>query len=151
MPDSVDVTPEATWRQRAERWTEAGERAIPGARWLRTSLRTLHLIAVGALYGGHVYGVDVSRLWPALLAVLLTGGLLIGFEVWQHRIWLVQVRGVVTFLKLGLVASCRLAPDLTVALLTLAMVIGSVSSHMPSRWRYHSVLHGRVAGPTERG
>jgi len=126
-------------------------RTIPGARWLRTSLRTLHLIAVGALYGGHLYDVEAARLLPALFSVLLTGGLLLGFEVWQSRIWLVQVRGVVTFLKLGLVASCRLAPDLTVAILTLAMVIGSVSSHMPSRWRYYSVLHGRVAGPTERG
>jgi hypothetical protein len=37
------------------------------------------------------------------------------------------------------------------ALLTLSLVIGSISSHMTSRWRYHSVLHGRVAGPTERG
>jgi len=124
---------------------------IPGARWLRTGLRTLHLIAVGALYGGHLYAVDVARLQPALLSVLLTGGLLIGFEVWQSRIWLVQVRGVATFVKLGLMAGCRLAPDLTVVLLTLALVIGSVSSHMTSRWRYHSVLHGRVAGPTERG
>jgi hypothetical protein len=95
--------------------------------------------------------VDTARLLPALFAVLLTGGLLLGFEVWQSRIWLVQVRGVATFLKLGLMAGCRLAPDLTVVLLTLALVIGSVSSHMPSRWRYYSVLHGRVAGPTERG
>jgi len=95
--------------------------------------------------------VDAARLKPALLSVLATGGLLMGLEVWQSRIWIVQVRGVSTLVKLGLVGSCRLVPDLTVILLTLALVIGSVSSHMPSRWRYHSVLHGRVAGPTERG
>jgi hypothetical protein len=151
MPYPVNVTPKPSWRQRAERWLEADAQTIPGARWLRTSLRTLHLIAVGALYGGHLYAVDVARLQPALLSVLLTGGLLICFEVWQSRIWLVQVRGVATFLKLGLLAGSRLAPELTTALLTLALVIGSISSHMPSRWRYHSVLHGRVAGPTERG
>ncbi len=151
MPYSVDDTPEPSWRQRAERWLEADAKTIPGARWLRTGLRTLHLIAVGALYGGHLYAVDIARLQPALLSVLLTGGLLLGFEVWQSRIWLVQVRGVATFVKLGLLAGIGLAPDLAVALLTLALVIGSISSHMPSRWRYHSVLHGRVAGPTERG
>jgi len=124
---------------------------IPGARWLRTSLRTLHLIAVGALYGGHLYAVDVTRLQPALFSVLLTGGLLVCFEAWQSRIWLVQVRGVATFVKLGLLAATGLTPGWTVALLTLAMLIGSISSHMPARWRYHSVLHGRVAGPTEKG
>jgi hypothetical protein len=64
---------------------------------------------------------------------------------------LVQVRGVATFLKLGALAAIGLTPDWTVALLTLALVIGSISSHMPGRWRYHSVLHGRVAGLTERG
>jgi hypothetical protein len=151
MPYPADATPEPSWRQRAERWLEADTKTIPGARWLRTGLRTLHLIAVGALYGGHLYAVDVTRLQTALLSVLLTGGLLTCFEVWQSRIWLVQLRGVATFLKFGLLAGTRFAPDLTVALLTLAMVIGSISSHMTSRWRYHSVLHGRVAGPTERG
>ena len=92
-----------------------------------------------------------TRLQPALYSVLLTGGLLACFEVWQSRIWLVQVRGVATFLKLGILAGTSFAPDWTAALLTLALVIGSISSHMPGRWRYHSVLHGRVAGPTERG
>jgi hypothetical protein len=151
MPHPVDAIPDPSWRQRAERWLEAGAHVIPGARWLRTTLRTLHLIAVGALYGGHLYAVDVTRLQPALLSVLLTGGLLVCFEVWQSRIWVVQVRGVATFLKLGALAAIGLAPDWTVALLTLAMMIGSISSHMPGRWRYHSVLHGRVAGLTERG
>jgi hypothetical protein len=151
MPYPVDATPKSSWRQRAERWLESGAQTIPGARWLRTSLRTLHLIAAGALYGGCLYSVDVARLQPALHSVLLTGGLLTCFEVWQSRIWLVQLRGVATFLKLGILAGAGFAPDLMAALLTLSLVIGSVSSHMTSRWRYHSVLHGRVAGPTERG
>jgi hypothetical protein len=151
MPNPVEPTPEPSWRQRAERWLEADAKTIPAARWLRTGLRTLHLIAVGALYGGYLYAVDVTRLQPALLSVLLTGGLLVCFEVWQARIWLVQLRGVATLLKFSLLAGTGFVPDLTIALLTLAMVIGSISSHMPGRWRYHSVLHGRVAGPTERG
>ena len=151
MPYPIDAKPELSWRQRAERWLESGGQAIPGARWLRTTLRTLHLIAAGALYGGWLYSVDVARLQPALHSVLLTGGLLACFEVWQSRIWLVQLRGVATVLKLGILAGAGLAPDWTVALLTIAMVIGSISSHMTSRWRYHSVLHGRVAGPTEKG
>jgi hypothetical protein len=35
-------------------------------------------------------------------------------------------------------------------LLALALVIGSVSSHMPGRWRYHALLHGRVVAPKRR-
>jgi hypothetical protein len=139
------------WRSGVEHWLEAPGRAIPGSRWLRTSLRTLHLVAVGALYGGHVYGVDPERLVPALLGVLATGGTLVVFEVWQAPIWLVQVRGAATFLKLALVAGVGAAWEARLVLLTLALVVGSVSSHMPGRWRYHSLLHGRVVGPTEKG
>ncbi|MCP3986595.1 MAG: hypothetical protein GY723_19600 [bacterium] len=141
----------AGWRSRAEQWFEAPGRKLPGGRWLRTSLRTLHLIAVGALYGGHMYGVEAERLVPALAAVLASGGAIVLFEVWQERIWWIQVRGIATFLKLGLVASVSIAWDLRIVLLTLALVIGSVSSHMPGRWRYLSLLHGRVVGSTEKG
>jgi hypothetical protein len=151
MLSPIDANSKMDLRRRVEYWFEADAKKIPGARWLRTSLRTLHLIAVGALYGGHVYAVDFSRLRPALLSVLVTGVLLVCFEVWQARIWLVQIRGLATFLKLGLLAGIGIATDQAVLFLTLAIVIGSISSHMPSRWRYHSVLHGRVAGPTERG
>jgi hypothetical protein len=70
MPYPVDATPKLSWRQCAERWLEAGVQTIPGARWLRTSLRTLHLIAAGALYGGQLYAMDVDRLQPILLSVL---------------------------------------------------------------------------------
>lgn len=50
-----------------------------------------------------------------------------------------------------MISGTAIAPGATVTLLTLALVFGSISSHMPSRWRYHSFLHGRVAGPTEKG
>lgn len=145
------LQPTPSWHARAERWLEAPKRSLPGARWLRTSLRTLHLVAVGALYGGHIYGIEAERLVPALIGVLASGGALVAFEVWQARIWLVQVRGVATFVKLGLVAAAGFAWDLRLVLLTLALIIGSVSSHMPGRWRYHSLFHGRVVGPTEKG
>jgi hypothetical protein len=150
MLSPIDANSKMDLRKRVKYWFEADVKKIPGARWLRTSLRTLHLIAVGALYGGYVYAVDFSRLRPALFSVLVTGVLLVCFEVWQARIWLVQIRGLATFLKLGLLAGIGIATDRAVLFLTLAIVIGSISSHMPSRWRYHSVLHGRVAGPTER-
>jgi hypothetical protein len=118
---------------------------------LRTTLRTAHLIAAGALYGGHVYGVDAERLVPALAAVLATGGAFMALEVYQASIWLVQIRGVATLVKLVLVAAVAPFWELRVPLLTLAVIVGGVSSHMPGRWRYHSVLHGEVVGPRESG
>ncbi len=142
---------DAVRRLRADRWLLAPRREVRGARWVRTSLRTLHIAAVGALYGGHVYGVEPARLVPALAGVLASGGALALFEIWRAPVWLVQVRGVATFAKLALMAAAGALWELRVPLLTLALVIGSVSSHMPGRWRYHSVVHGRVIGHTEKG
>jgi hypothetical protein len=138
-------------RERADLWLRVEPRSVPAARILRTVLRTAHLIAAGALYGGHVYGVEAERLLPSLVAVLATGGAFLGLEVYQSSIWLIQIRGVATLAKLALVAAVALFWDLRVPLLTLAVIVGGVSSHMPGRWRYHSVLHGRVVGPRESG
>ena len=138
-------------RERVEARLRLDPRPVPAARLLRTMLRTAHLIAAGALYGGHVYGVEAERLVPALLAVLATGGAFLGLEVYQASVWLVQIRGVATLVKLALVAAVAPFWEFRVPLLTLAVIIGGVSSHMPGRWRYHSVLHGRVVGPRESG
>lgn len=138
-------------RERLEAWLLSEPRSIPGVRLLRTGLRTAHLIATGALYGGHVYGVEAERLLPALLAVIATGGAFLGLEVVRSPIWLVQVRGVATFVKLILVACVAPFWELRVPLLTLAVIIGGVTSHMPGRWRYRSLPHGRVIGEEEKG
>jgi hypothetical protein len=137
--------------ERLEGWIRVDPRPVPAARLLRTILRTAHLIAAGALYGGHIYGVEPERLVPALAAVLATGGAFLGIEVYQASVWLVQIRGVATLVKLALVAAVAPFWEFRVLLLTLAVIIGGVSSHMPGRWRYHSVLHGRVVGPQESG
>jgi len=138
-------------RERLGGWFRVDPRPVPAARPLRTALRTAHLIAAGALYGGHVYGVEAERLVPALAGVLATGGAFLAIEVYQASVWLIQIRGVATLVKLALVASVAVFWELRVLLLTLAVIIGGVSSHMPGRWRYHSVLHGRVVGPQESG
>jgi len=122
-----------------------------GVRALRTALRTAHLIAFGTLYGGHVYGVEAERLVPALIATVATGGAFMGLEIYRAPVWLVQVRGLATLVKLALVVGVAALWPLRVPLLTLALVIGAVTSHMPSRWRYYSLLHGRAVGPQEKG
>jgi hypothetical protein len=147
-----DAEPNAAdWRTRLTMRLRAEPRRVPGIRALRTGLRTAHIIAFGALYGGHVYGVGAERLLPALYATLASGGAFLALEVYRAPVWLVQVRGVATFVKLLLVMSVALLWDLRIAILTLAIVIGAVTSHMPSRFRYHSWLHGGAIGPQEKG
>ena len=99
-------------------------RAIPGERAWRTALRTAHLIAFGALYGGQVYGASAERLLPALVATVATGGALMGFEIYRSPLWLVQVRGVATLVKIALVAGTAAWGKMQVEIFTLAIGIG---------------------------
>ena len=133
----------------AARWERP--RPLPAARPLRTALRTAHLIAFGALYGGHVYGVPASRLWPALAGTVATGAAFMGLEMYRTPLWPVQVRGLATFVKIALVAAVGLWWELHIWLLTAAIIIGGIVSHMPGRFRYYSILHGRPVGEQESG
>jgi hypothetical protein len=121
------------------------------ARTLRTTLRTLHVLAFGAYYGGHVFAIPAERLVPALVAVVSTGVLFMFFEISQAPAWLHQLRGVCTYIKLGLLASSAIFWDQRVVLLTLIVVLGVVVSHAPSDFRYYSVLRRRVISTHGKG
>ncbi len=126
-------------------------RALAGERTLRTGLRCAHLAAFGAYYGGHLFAVAPERLGPALSAVLITGFAFALFEVWRSPLFAVQVRGAATALKVALLLASAGHEALRIPLLTLIVVIGGISSHMPSRYRYYSLLHGRVVRSGEKG
>ena len=113
-------------------------------RFLRTTLRTLHVLAVSAYYGGHVFSVANDRLMPALTAVLATGSLFMLFEISRAPVWIHQLRGVGTFLKLALLVSTAVFWEQRVLILSLIVVIGVLISHAPRRFRYYSVLERRV-------
>lgn len=133
----------------ADRWARL--RPVPAVRAIRIALRTAHLAAFAALYGGHWHGVAAARLVPALVATVATGGCLMALEIYRAPVWPLQVRGVATLAKIGLVAAVGVAWNARLWLLTAAIVIGGVTSHMPGRFRYYSLLHRRVVGSSERG
>lgn len=138
-------------RAELDGWLGADVRPVRFARAIRTSLRTLHIAAISVLYGGQVYGVDGAGLAPAFVAAIGSGASLALFEAWQSHIWLIQIRGVATLAKLLLALGAVLSSELRLLLLTLALVVGSVTSHMPGRYRYYSPLHGRVLKAGEKG
>lgn len=114
------------------------------SRALRTTLRTLHVLAFGAYYGGHVFGVEAERLAFALLAVVTTGILFMFYEIARAPVWIHQLRGVCTYFKIVLLAASGVFWDERVWILTAIVVIGVVVSHAPGSFRYYSLLERRV-------
>ena len=125
-------------------------RFLPGARSWSITFRTIHLAAFGVLLGGHAFAVDAENLLPSLWLTILSGIGLIALEMYaQGLYWLFLGKGITVLVKLGLLLAVPFFWEQRVWLLLAVVVIASVGSHMPSRFRHYSLLHRRLIWPGE--
>jgi hypothetical protein len=114
------------------------------ARVWNITLRTAHIAAMGILLGGHAFDVSPERLRLSLWLTIGTGLVLAVIEAWPRLVWFHQGRGVMTLAKLALLCVVPLVWDHRLWVLLAIIVLGSVGSHMPARFRYYSVLRREV-------
>ena len=119
-------------------------RVLPHARAWNIAFRTAHIGVTGVLFGGHVFNVDAERLAVWLYLTILTGGLLVAIEVYPSCRWCYQGRGVFVFCKLMLLCLIPWLWNYRVAILVVVIIVASVGSHMPGRFRYYSLVHRKV-------
>ena len=119
-------------------------RALPYARAWNMAFRTAHICVTGIFFGGHVFDVAAERLLIWLYLSITTGVCLIVIEAYPSYRWFHQGRGVLVLLKLLLLGLIPVLWDYRVGILSAVIVIGSIGSHMPGRFRYYSFLHREV-------
>jgi hypothetical protein len=111
------------------------------ARGLNIGFRTAHLGTGGVLVGGHVFDVAPERLLIWLYITIATGAALVLLEAWPRWRWLHEGRGVMTLAKLLLLVLIPWLWPYRAWLLAAVIVLASVGSHMPARFRYYSLLY----------
>jgi len=114
------------------------------ARFWNIALRTAHLAAMGVLLGGHAFDVPPSRLVTALWWTISTGLALGAVETGGRLVWFHQGRGLATLAKLVLVAAVPWFWEYRFPILLAVVALASVGSHAPARFRYYSVVYGKV-------
>ncbi len=117
---------------------------LTSVRAWNVALRTAHIAAMAILLGGHAFGVERPRLLASLACTIGTGLVLAGIEAGPRLLWFYQGRGLMTLAKLGLVALVPCFWEHRLILMLIAVILASVGSHMPARFRYYSLLHRRV-------
>jgi hypothetical protein len=117
---------------------------IPYARAWNIGVRTAHIATMGVLLGGHVFDVSKIALLPWLYATIATGLVLVFIEAFPQVRWFYQGRGVMVYAKILLMCLIPWFWEYRATILMLIVVIASIGSHMPGRFRYYSVLHRRV-------
>jgi hypothetical protein len=130
---------------KTEKAPESCVRSLPHARAWNIGFRTAHIAVTAVLVGGHAFDVPADRLYGVLWLVIGTGAVLIfleAFSVGFH--WLFQGRGLTVVAKLVLLLTIPFAWSHRLPILLAVIVLASVGSHMPGRFRYYSVLERRV-------
>lgn len=113
-------------------------------RWTKISLRTLHLLAVAGVGGGILFGLEkdlwINYWWLALVS----GVLMMAIDIASNPVWILQIRGLVIYLKLILLAFLGSNPSLDIWLLAAIIVMSGIISHAPGQLRYYSLYHRKV-------
>jgi len=118
-------------------------RGFIGKRWTRIILRSLHLVGLIGI-GGVYFSQQPNTLWLVYIYLTLgTGTLLMLIEIWTNAIWLIQLRGVVILIKLGLLAILAHTTVWQNELLICIIFISGIIAHAPANMRYFSILHGK--------
>lgn len=129
---------------RAALFPSEPRRLPPWGRPLQIGVRTIHIIAMGVVLGGIATGGTHETLLAWIVVTILSGVLLLGFDLWKSCLFLVQGAGVVVLLKLALLGLGNLFPAARFEWYVAATAVASVGSHMVSSWRHFSFLAWRV-------
>ena len=117
-------------------------RNFPFRRSVRIGLRTVHIFTSGTLLGGYIFQQPLTVLEPWLLGSIISGLLLFATDLYASASILFELSGLAVISKLVLLAILPFFWDARISLLVIILVIGSVSSHLPKRYR-HRILYCR--------
>lgn len=113
-----------------------------GKRWLKITLRTLHLLGVAGVSGGILLQVPTASWIGYLHLTVLSGSAYLLLELWSNAILLIQLRGLCVVIKLLLLAILYSKPQYG-SLIIVVIILSSVVSHAPGNFRYYSPFHRR--------
>lgn len=116
-----------------------GDRTFPGMRWFNIFFRTVHLCGVAGVGGAFLYDVPVQQWKPFLGLTVVSGVFLMLLAIWENAIWLIQLRGVATLVKLAVLA-LAFYTGMDATLLFITITISGVISHAPAKVRYYSMF-----------
>lgn len=120
-------------------------RQIPHERTWNVALRTVHIAVTGVLLGGHVFGAPEDELRRVLYLAIASGAGLMALGIYPSCRWFLEGRGVMVLVKLAVLLAVPVFWEWRVTLLMLVVVIASVGSHCPSRFR-HALVVPYLAG-----
>jgi hypothetical protein len=127
-------------------------RRYPGQRWVKMIARSTHVVLAGIFLGALVFQVEPAVRWPWFRAALLSGFLIICLDLYESGGFLLQLRGLVTAVKLLLLALLPVFGAAGVWVVAGVAFLSVISSHASSSFRYYLIWgRGRIKAAESRG
>jgi hypothetical protein len=111
-----------------------------GKRWLKISLRSIHLVGVAGVFASTLTAQSLYIYWT--LAIISGLGLL-ALEALSNLVWFIQVRALVMYVKFALLTTLLFFPQYAWHVLVVIILLSGLISHAPSSVRYFSFIHWR--------
>jgi len=100
-------------------------------------------MGIGGVAGGALFQLPIELWLNYLYITVLSGCSMVIIEIWSNGIWLIQLRGLATLLKLA-VLSLALISGLQPYMIFSAIILSGIFAHAPGKVRYYSIFHGKV-------
>ncbi len=115
------------------------KRVIPFDQPIKIALLSFHFIGFSVWYGEAVIGVERSAIFP--LMAVFSGVLLVIRELYKDGfIWLLVIEGMLTIVKVVLLVVVSVLIRYEVPFLSIVMLCGLLSSHLPEEVREKLVV-----------
>ncbi|WOT05680.1 hypothetical protein [Shewanella youngdeokensis] len=119
------------------------EKQFWAQRLTKTALRAIHILGITGAGGGILMHVPQEQWLVYWIMAMTTGATLMLWEVTRDWRWLIQLKGVLTLVKLAIlclfIPLAAYKPELLITVVILSVVV----SHGPSGLRHFSIVHGR--------
>jgi len=112
-------------------------------RFGKTTLRALHVLGLCGAAGGFYFALPIEMWRNWWILAMASGTALLLWEVWRSRLYLIQMKGVLTLVKLALLALCVPLPQWKAELFSIIVLMSVITAHGPSQLRHYSIWHRR--------
>jgi len=116
---------------------------LTAVRVFKVLARTVHLVAIAGLVGGHMFGAPLPPLRLLLSLSTVTGLAMGALEAYPKRHFFREGWALLLWLKLVLLMSVPFFWNARTSILVLVVVVASVGSHMPRALRHWTPFHNQ--------
>jgi hypothetical protein len=103
--------------------------------------RTVHLIAIAGLVGGHMFGASLAPLRMLLYLSIITGATMCALEAYPNRRFFYEGWALLLWLKLVVLTLVLVFWNARTPILIVVLIIASIGSHMPRALRHRMPFH----------